>query len=307
MLLKQRLCFQLVSFILVSFVSVGTAQAKTQALDLKVTTFNIKWYGSPGEEEWRRQRNDARDVSLVDFMSQTIADSHVIFFQEIVDTNRLATLMTRFQMHCYTYEFKGPKHQALVTCIKDNFRMILASDDHNYELENTATGRLRPTLHGVLTDARTGKKLVHLFNLHLKASPYHSHIRVKQTEALAQYINSRREQLPAIIAGDFNSFAQSSIDSRYSDAQLISQILTQTSIGMAMIENPWPYTYNNQKYVNKFDHIFASKGTQQLTQVGVYGACNSQDTTPNSYNNIVYFNENVSDHCPTSVLLRVFH
>ncbi|MCB0422561.1 MAG: endonuclease/exonuclease/phosphatase family protein [Bdellovibrionales bacterium] len=291
----------------IQFIST-TATASTLVAQLKVSTFNVKWYGYKGDgEEWRKVRNQERDGTLLDFMSKSIADSDVIFFQEIADTARLAQLMTHFQMICYTYAFKSDMHQHVVACMKNIYRFEVAMDDNNLELENTATGFLRPVLHGILVRAADGAKLAHLFSVHLKAGPYHSHIRIKQLEALVQYIDQRKSPYPAIIAGDFNNYVTSSVDSRFSDVDYFNQIFAKTSSHIYRINNPWPYTYNNTKYSNHFDHFWVSQRVQLLAQVAVYGACNSDDKTPGSYLNLEYYNQAVSDHCPVSVYVGVYH
>ncbi|MCB0386233.1 MAG: hypothetical protein KDD43_12645, partial [Bdellovibrionales bacterium] len=110
------------------------ASAPANAEKLRVTTFNIAWYGAGG-----RGFEDAipeyRDSYLRDFIRSELRYSDVIVFQEIVDVARFERNVIGNFMDCQSYNHGGYMHQHVVLCHKPEYKFYRESFDNNWKLE----------------------------------------------------------------------------------------------------------------------------------------------------------------------------
>lgn len=259
--------------------------------ELSITTFNIKYFGLDGDHDGE-PGDDLRNNTIVAHMNKYDLWSDVNIFQEIVDIPALKALMGTNYL-CQSYDNPDPRHQHVVICHKKKYTFLPASDDDNYTLEDVAIGRHRPAVHGILI-ARNGDRLMHVVGVHLKAQPDQSAIREQQTNMIADYLESRDDLEPILIAGDFNTFDN--------DSTMMTDIYRRDGVDMMQVNNSNQYTFRSGSTGSKLDRFWVSKSLVVTQNPKVAGPCNSV-----AGNNaaIKQYNQQVSDHCPVTIKIRV--
>jgi len=154
--------------------------------NLKVTSFNIRWYGNGGSF---RPKEEQRDQDLKHFFDTELKDSDLIMFQEIVDVVRLQNIFGTSR-ECTSYDHPDPNHQHVVVCVNGDILFGLEPGFQNHALEDLALTRYRPGLHGLVQAKSDRRALLHMIGVHLKAHPNHSKTRYTQGNILADRIDS---------------------------------------------------------------------------------------------------------------------
>ncbi len=260
------------------------------AAPISITAFNIKWYGLGGALGGTRE--EYRQESIRDHLTKNNLWTDVIAFEEVVDVASLQDEVVGPDYTCNSYENNNSQHQHVVICAKNKFNMSLASDDDNFALETVQLGqesRYRPAVHGVLKNAR-GKILLHVYAVHLKAMPTFGETRLEQVRAITDYMRERPENEPAVIVGDFNTFAD--------DTERMDEAFAE--VGMAQVELDSEYTYRVPNQGGTFDRIWVTESLLPSEPARVTGPCNE----PRANKAIIAeYNKNVSDHCPVTAVL----
>ncbi len=277
-----------------------------QATELKITTFNVKNYGGGGllygdhEEAWSDKiaADEHRDKTIREFMKrEQIFSSDVIAFQEVLDVDRLQKKILDKVFACTSYKLET-KEQHVVICLKGDYEFVKAPDDNNFILEDIALGNLRPAVHGIIKDKKTGDELIHIFAVHLKAFPEAFDTRLNQIGILAKYLKEKQDQTPSVILGDFNSYDN--------EPEKFDDIFNQQGLPIVEIETQVSYTYRTTKYKSKFDRFWIDHAALSSDPPEVSGPCNNASNSEGEgYQNISYYNKNVSDHCPVTIHVRV--
>ena len=264
---------------------------------ISITTFNIEFYGSNtviGAESGAIQAIDDRDDSIRRFFQIAGIDADVFAFEEIVDTGALTKNLLQDRYDCHSYEHSNRGHQHVVVCNKKEFTFRIANDDDNYTWEDVAMTTLRPAVHGILSK-KNGRDLAHIIAVHLKAMPDRSAQRLEQTNMIAGHVKARGDQLPVVMLGDFNTYED--------DIERFTDAFHNSGVQMTPIEIPFDYTYRTSRYTSKFDWFIVSDGVGVLKEVDVAGPCNRSWSSGTNYDDLAFYNESVSDHCPVSVVL----
>lgn len=284
----------LVTFAFLSGLFHGFFSAHAQPL--KITTFNIEFYGTKSDTAQTQSQTeiDSRNRTIQKFLETSDIDPDVFAFSEIVDKNALEQALLKNKYKCHSYDHASSRHQHVVICHKKSFTFRVANDDDNMAWEDVAMGTLRPAVHGILS-SKSGRDLAHIVALHLKAMPDQGPRRINQAEILAQRINSRGDDLPVIMLGDLNTYGN--------EIELITQKFHSAGINLNPLENQWGYTYRSSRYRNKFDWVLVTDEVEVLEDVRVDGPCNDDWESGTNFDNLAYYNENVSDHCPVSTVL----
>jgi endonuclease/exonuclease/phosphatase family metal-dependent hydrolase len=281
----------LVTFAFLSGLFPGYTSA--HALPLKITTFNIEYYGTKSPAA-QTQEADRRNASIQRFLQVAGVDPDVFAFEEIVDKTELETSLLKNKYSCHSYDHSTSNHQHVVVCHKKTFNFRIANDDNNMAWEDVAMGTLRPAVHGILS-VKGGRDLAHIVALHLKAMPDQSARRLSQTAILAERIKTRGDRLPVVMLGDLNTYED--------DIDLMTEKFRQEGVSLTPLENLFDHTYRSSRYSNKFDWMLVSDEVDLLEDVQVDGPCNDEWESGTSFDNLTYYNENVSDHCPVSAVL----
>jgi len=260
--------------------------ASVFAEPISITTFNVKFYGSS-------QVADPRDSNIRDFFSLEGIDADVYAFEEIIDVNGLEKNLLQNRYKCHSYNHNNRGHQHVVICVRHGLTFKIAYDDDNYAYENVALARLRPAVHGILVNAH-GRELAHIVAVHLKAMPNDSPIRIEQVRLLAENLSNRGDELPLILLGDLNSYGN--------DIETFTGLFDESGVNLWPLEMPY-YTYRTSRYKSVFDWVMVSNSIEQLAPVKVSGPCNDSWESGTAFDNLSYFNQNVSDHCPVSTVL----
>jgi endonuclease/exonuclease/phosphatase family metal-dependent hydrolase len=268
------------------------ALAKKGGTPLTFTEVNLNWFGLDGSPD-----NNAGDETRVDSIRQYLQDqglmADVMAFEEIVDLDMLKSGILDDAYSCASYDRDDPKHQHVVICVRQGLTFAPADGADGYALESVdVNGHLRPAVHGIVEDA-AGRRLAHVFAVHLKAMPDKSDVRLQQVQALGDYLANRRAGgEPVVILGDWNTYA--------SDPENFQKVLGPN--GLRLAEEPEPYTWASVTEnfpPAKFDRVWMSDALAgKVASLHVIGPCSSGDKTE-----IGDYNTDVSDHCPVSLKL----
>ncbi len=269
--------------LLLILVSLGLSSASAVAAPrrtLSVSYMNIEWFGL--------RQDEARSGKIARFFTDNDLWADVMVFEEIVDVNRLKDEVLAGRYNCQSYSNRDAKHQHVVVCYEKSFTFSKASDDDNYTLEDVQMNTLRPAVHGILKDA-SGNRLLHVVGVHLKAMPDKSDVRRQQVQMISDYLTGRDDGEPAIVVGDFNSYAD--------DEAAFSDIFGDTLKPVSLRE---AYTYRTAQYRNKFDLAFVSPEISSGVTERVAGPCNGGTAAQ-----VAQYNQDVSDHCPVNLTVRL--
>ena len=282
--------FLFVSVLSVPFSPMSFADA-IQSQDISITTFNIKFYGVNGVFGGQAG-SETRDDTIMAHLTKYQIWTDVMIFQEIVDVERLEAMVGK-HYSCKSYDHADKTHQHVVLCHKKTFSFVTASDDDNYALEDVSLDKHRPAVHGVLVN-KDGKRLLHIFGVHLKAQPNFSDIRATQVGIIGNYIKTRADHEPTIILGDFNTFNN--------DPATFSEIFANDGVDMKPAADTYNFSYRSGGQGSKLDRIWHSNSLHVVEQAKVSGPCNDSGRSSQA---IKTYNKEVSDHCPVTIKVKV--
>jgi endonuclease/exonuclease/phosphatase family metal-dependent hydrolase len=282
--------FLFVSVISVPFSPMSIAEV-TQTQDISITTFNIKFYGLNGVHGGQAG-SETRDDKIKAHLTKHQIWTDVMIFQEIVDVAGLEDLVGS-NYSCKSYDHADSTHQHVVLCHKKTFTFVTASDDDNYALEEVSLDKHRPAVHGILVN-KDGKKLLHIFGVHLKAQPDCSDVRATQVGLIGDYMKSRADNEPTIILGDFNSYGD--------DPVKFSEVFADEAIAMTPATDSYKFSYRSGGQGSKLDRIWLSNSLQVVSPAKVSGPCNDAGGSSQA---IKTYNKEVSDHCPVTIKVKV--
>ena len=255
------------------------------------TEFNGSWFGLNGDPN-NSSGNEQRVPEWRKFLQNNTLLSDVLIFEEIVDINLLTSSVLNDKYTCQTFTRSNPKIQHVVICVKPQLRLDVADDANSYALEQVdVTGTLRPAVHGILK-TQDGRRLAHIFGVHLKANSDMSATRLKQTQIIADYIKNQKAHDPVIIMGDFNTFGTdpASMENQFKVDNLVELSLPEPYTWASVTENFPPA---------KLDRVWLSDAlVSHVSYAHVIGPCSSGDTSA-----IASYNNKVSDHCPTKMVI----
>jgi endonuclease/exonuclease/phosphatase family metal-dependent hydrolase len=250
--------------------------------NLRITTFNLKFYGI-GAEQGGGFQDEYRDPWLHQFIEQNLSASEVIVFEEVVDVPRLEALLGE-SFRCLSYQNSDPKHQHVVLCHHQQFTFVPVEVKAPYTIDAVAFKHYRPAIWGKLVDPQ-GKNLAYLVGVHLKAKPEGHELRLQQAQVIGQYLATLQQDIPIIILGDFNTYGD--------DVSLISQLWAPLHLSHVPQEQ---LTYRYGSYASTFDHFWISDHHTQIQSISVDGPCNGP-----AQDELSLYNHNISDHCPLTL------
>lgn len=292
----------LIYFLVLTHASVAYSSRIGASKDITITSFNIKWYGLGGTMSGS-SKDEYRDRYIKSYIKKNLKSSDVILFQEIVDVSRLAKKVMGRNWKCTSYSHYNKKHQHVAICTKKGLRFVREVDDDNFILEEVATYHSsRPALAGVIETSK-GKKLAHIIGVHLKAFPAETEKRLQQIEAVSDRLAEFDDGVPAIVLGDFNTYAKKKTNLRRDDVDIFDKILRRHDLDFLSTGRKFSYNANYRKA--RFDHFWVSNNVPVVGKLDVGKACNSDPKKSKGYDNIHYYNEYVSDHCPVSIRLKL--
>lgn len=276
---------------------------RPKSAQLTVATFNIKWYGLGGNMNGT-SADEKRDPHLKEFIAKELGTADAIVFEEIVDLARLEKNVLPTKYKCQSYENSNAKHQKVAICVNKKYKLLLSEGEPDYIWEDVMIGRHRPAVVGTVSTS-TGKPLLQIIGVHLKAMPNFSSVREEQAKLIASHLVAQSKRIPTVITGDFNTFDN--------DEDLIQAALDEVGDDFAQINYPEEYTFRSGDMLSKFDRFWVSGAVEPVSVPKVWTACNKdiEATAPepaangNPYENISYYNEHISDHCPVIVKLQV--
>jgi endonuclease/exonuclease/phosphatase family metal-dependent hydrolase len=270
-----------------------SASRSSSKVNLSFTEINLAWFGLNGDLK-NKLGSETRVATVRSFLQTNKLLTDVMVFAEIVDIPLLEKKVLGNQYQCQSYKNSNPKHQYVVICHTRDYRLDIADDADNYALDSlNLDGRLRPAVHGILKN-KEGKRMAHIFGVHLKANPNKSDVRMEQVQNLVQYLHEETDNDPVVVMGDFNTFD--------SDAEVMSNSFEEA--GLVELEFAEPYTWASafENYQPaKFDRVWLSR--EWVTNVSndhIKGPCSSGDNKL-----IAKYNKEVSDHCPTTFEVKI--
>lgn len=276
------------------------------AFNLKVSTFNIRWFGLGGTMEGSL-KDEKRGQNLKDFLNKAskVSQSDVIALQEIVDQEKIKTFFP--QHSCTGYSHANAKHQFVMLCVKKPLKLVLDGDDDNFIWEDVAditiegtNMRLRPAVHGVVQDAN-GVKLAHVVSVHLKAEPEQTAVRIEQIRRLKKHMdNDYKDKLPTVIAGDFNAHVSAVSKLPVDDYLMMGEIFKNGTNTLKHIDN-LEYTYRSGTTHHTLDHYWISSHFKASVPA-VWPEC-KKGMAGTKFMDPKFYLKEVSDHCPVTVEL----
>lgn len=276
-----------------SFLFQSVAFAKV----IRVTSFNVEWYGSKGGPKVNPKH---RDRKLRSFLNQYGYNQHeVLVFQEIVDMKRMKERVLQDKYECTSYDSSRKNHQHVMICYSKDYQLNRDTNDDNYAIEDVQLGNpdYRPAVHGVLADE--AGPILRIVGVHLKAQPKSFMKRLEQAEKISEYLTSEGTEIKTIILGDFNAF----VNERNDDIQSMNIIFANNDL--RKIENKDPYTYRKGRYKSQLDHMWVTSDVK-TTQADAFDACQDlPQEERHAFLDIKHYNKYISDHCPLTVELEV--
>ena len=271
---------------------------------IKLTTFNIIWYGLGGSMK-ADLSDEFRDSWLKEFIQSEYADQDVILFQEIVDKDRFINQVMAGFMKCKSYDHDYELHQHVVICYKPkyNFETLKLQGEFTFPLENTISGKSRPAVHGVLKDSKNNK-LLYLLGVHLKAFPQETDIRLSQSQSIANQLKNNSEGLPVVVFGDFNTHIKKLTERQNDDWVEINQLFKDNLVELKHVNNKNEFTFRESHRGFHLDHFWISNNTFARSGAKVWKACNLRDREARRFNVLSFYNRFISDHCPVSIDLE---
>lgn len=264
---------------------------------LRVATFNIRWYGLGGDADMPKP--EGRNATLRAFIDKHLAGADIVMFEEITDVAMLRTeLMPDYT--CSTYESGAPQHQFVVACLAPGLTLTHEADDTDVAYQPLALGSLRPAVTGIVRDEATRAPLARLVGVHLKALPNSTDRRLEQAKILADRLAALRatnDQLPAIVLGDFNSHRAVDTGRADDDWNLIDAVFA-AQLDLQLVEHSFANTFRDKEAkAYKLDHIWLSRARPSNLEVA--GPCNLAWETHRA--DIERHFDEISDHCPVIV------
>jgi hypothetical protein len=268
--------------------------ANAWASPLQVVTFNMKWFGLGGGIAGSIG-DEFRDSWIVEFsqtpMGAGFLSADVLVLQEVVEPARLKRLLPAH--FCQSYEFTDRRHQFVVVCLKNGMRFEKDGGDDNFALEESATGDLRPAVHGLVTDA-VGTARFHLIGVHLKAGRDESVKRVEQMKKIKEFIDTRlTDGVPVLLTGDFNAYEENG------DHASFASLLADKLLPVASDRT----TYRSFSRARKFDMFYVSPGLIPAEPPYVPDICQLDYQGRVRFHNLDFYSQMVSDHCPVKITL----
>lgn len=286
----------------------GAIQAKgvdtTTTVPLKLTTFNIEWYGLGGDMKGSPQ-DETRDNTIREFLETHYADTDVFAFEEITDVERLERKVLPAGWSCLSYDHPNPKHQHVVLCHGPNIDFVNDPNDDNNIIEEASLDpeKSRPALHILLRSKKAGI-FGRIIAVHLKAYPQETQKRLDQAGVIGKTLKEwQKDGIPTVILGDFNTYPKTDNGQSADDITLIDRVFKNNKTNWQHIDHTAKSTYRKKQNRGQFDQIWTSTTVSHTGAPKVWRACN-QDSTAKGFENIEYYNENVSDHCPVTVDLN---
>lgn len=280
------------------------------ATTLKITSFNIEWFGNKYDKPRSEQRQE-KDPAQVQNRKEEVkkflnyyGHPDVYAFQEIVDVGSLQEVLPA-GWSCMSYDIANELHQHVVLCASPSYRFLRVPYDSDDIIDGVATDRewSRPALRVDLADQK-GRRLLRIVSVHLKAMPMETKERLRQSMEIANDLKSNKD-LPSVVLGDFNSFSVDQSKQAANDVDLILQKFQQADPGFQRAEHVLPYTYRTARHRSQFDHLYYSSGVQLLGAPRVFEVCSKDIKGKNPYYDINFYNQWVSDHCPAEFQIRL--
>lgn len=287
-----------------TLVQTTQADAGKTRRTIRLTTFNVEWYGLGGKKEGSSV-DEHRDASLTQFLSEKVMPTDVISFQEIIDLPRLTKLLPA-GWTCASYDTNNPKHQHVALCAAPAFSLEKVEYDDNNIIDEVAIqpDRYRPAVRMNLVDKNTQQVLTTVVGVHLKAMPQYTLTRQQQIQMIATDLLKNKAGRPTVILGDFNTFTKGIVPQLKEDDKItLEKTLKKTIPSFKLIKHVDTFTYMNGTLGAQFDQFYVNKA-KVLAPPHVFGACNDSKET-NDFFNIYYYNTWVSDHCPTYIDIQI--
>jgi hypothetical protein len=277
-------------------------------LTLKMTTFNLRWYGLGGKQSGRPE-DEYRAPWLAEYMkseeSGKVADSDVISFQEVIDVNGVKKIMRNH--NCISYDHPSPTHQHVVLCAKKPLDWVIDGGDDNFAWEEVALpgGKLRPALHAYLSGP-SKTIIAHIVAVHLKAGSEFSSLRTKQAKILSYLMDTKlNDGKPVILLGDFNTHIAKYTGQEKDDADLLSEVFKASALNFYHVPNKSP-TYRTERSSMLVDHFWHSQNAHIWSSIFIPEVCDpSAEPRQDRYSKISFYNRYVSDHCPVTNEMQI--
>jgi hypothetical protein len=264
-----------------------TVSGDLYARELSVAGMNIRFYGREIVEDQFVQ--DSRTPYLASYIEDNLGAVDVISFEEIVDQEGFVKNVLKNKRICQGYANPDAGHQHVMICYKKDFEFIPANFDTDFIIEEATLGRrLRPIVHGILTD-KAGVHLAYIAAVHLKASPQDAAVRMKQIEILTEKMRDLEPLLPAIIVGDFNTFA--------SDVEDFTDTFNRAGLKMRNVFNANNVTFKTPRLASKLDHFWVNDAVTANQPVSTSDICRNNAQQVVEYDSIEEYNKRISDHC----------
>lgn len=253
-------------------------------------------------------QQETRDKHLKNYLASEFSGTDVFLFQEIIDVNRLVNNVVPRDMNCLSYNSQNEKHQYVVICITSKYKFYKEPGDRDNVIDEVSIDGLnksRPAVHTLVKNSK-GEVILRLVGVHLKAFPSEYATRLKQVDAIAEFLKPlEKRAVPTVVAGDFNTFDAKSTGQRADDNVMISNVFRQKKVNLVESPNIYDYTFRSPSHRNKLDRFWLSKNIKTVRPPKVHGPCNDIRSGKGSLADPQYFYNNISDHCPVSVTIQL--
>jgi hypothetical protein len=279
--------------------------------DLQVGTMNMEWFGakvtdprSPKPIPIDPKQVQKRLDTVRDFFATIVKPQDVMVVEEIVDVNALLSVLpTGWSCMGYTTPANALQQKVFV-CAAPQYGFANVPYDDNKTIEQVASEPVwsRPAVRLDLTD-KAGNHILRIVGVHLKSGPDFSLERIRQAGVIGADL-AKGDKVPTVMLGDFNSFETNLNHQPKRDVEMMLEQFRIADSSFAQAPTNLPYTYRHGHLQSSFDHLFYNSGVQIVKAPEVFAVC-SQNKGGSGYNDIGFYNQFVSDHCPVQATIRI--
>jgi endonuclease/exonuclease/phosphatase family metal-dependent hydrolase len=295
---KEKLI--LVFILLFTIQSFGNPSSSSSSIT-NITTANIAWYGST---KFPPMNDDEREGLLKDFFLKDLITTDIFLFQEITKPEQFQNLLDS-KYKCLAYDDRGRAHQYVVTCFDTaKFEAINTSGDlfdpSRALLISERKDRLRDVLFITLKSKTTGQ-IINTYNLHLKSGTDAEAKRRDQSSRLLSQIKNQNIPLDEtiVIGGDFNSYTKKVNNIPRNEIE--DFLLEGEKDGLEFFtQKDKPTTLSFKQ--KTFDFLLINT-KHKIENYLIHPICNKENISKSELANLMFFKDNISDHCPVTTTL----
>lgn len=254
---------------------------------LTLATFNIRCFGFNGDY-FAQSPSESRLDYLKAFIANEYSDVDVFVLQEIMDHSVLEKILPEgYKFYKYNHDY--PRHMHVVLCCRQDLDFEDVVTVPNTTLDETKS---RPAIYGRLV--KDNRTLMHVVGVHLKSGYEHTKNRVKQAEAISDFLKAINPDEPILITGDFNSHLRLKTGKKQDDIYFLNEVFSQCKLRRVDQTKSTYVTAFEQAFL---DHFWTNRDAKSISVYDIHKYSQS--------NSVKTFFDQISDHLPVKISIDI--